>query len=114
MSTTSTRTISLGFSGDIDTNLQMSAASNAASPAQFDLLTLAAGDNTLTAPVTPTAVTIIPPAGNTHAILLKGDAADVGVGLHLTDPTTIALAGTQTSIILNAAAQIVGLRTIWS
>jgi hypothetical protein len=114
MATTSTRTTNIGFSGDVDTNLQFSAASNAASPAQVDLLTLASGDNTLTAPVTPVSVTIIPPAGNTHAILLKGNAADVGVSLHLTDPTTIALASSQTSIILNAAAQILGVRTIWT
>jgi len=114
MATTSTRTTSIGFVGDVDTNLQIAAASNGSSPAQIDLLTLAAGDNTLTAPVTPTAVTIIPPAGNTHALLLKGDAADVGVSLHLTDPTTIALANAQTSFILNAAAQIVGVRTIWT
>ncbi len=113
MATTSTRTTFIGLSGDVDTNLQYSAASNGASPAQLDLLTLAMGDNTLTAPVTPTSVTIIPPAGNTHAIILKGNAGDTGVGLHLTDPTTIALASTQTSLILNAAAQIVGVRVIW-
>ena len=118
MSVTSKRTVQVEFSGDIGFSLIQSALDNTVSPAQVTLTTLALGANTITAPVITdivvTALTIIPPAGNASLITLKGIAGDTGVPIHLTDPTTIGLNTTFVSMVLNAAAEIVGVRLIWS
>lgn len=128
MSTTSTRTIQVGLSGDVTAQMIHSALENIISPATVEIVELAPGNNTITSPnvagVTVSGVTIIPPAGNTDLIILKGNAADVGVGLHKTDPSSIALnpsfiigpsgtAGVAT-FILNAAANMTGVKLIWS
>ena len=118
MAVTSNRNIQVSFSGDTTFNLIQSALENAVSPAMMDIMTLALGANTITAPVVSgivvTALTIIPPAGNTNLITLKGASGDIGVKLHLTDPTTIGLDSTFVSLVLNAAASIIGVRLIWS
>lgn len=118
MSTTATRTITIGLSGDVVGTEAFSAAANAASPGGVQApVTLSSGNNTITVPTggtTPTAVTIIPPVGNTNLITLKGINGDTGVPLHKTDPTSIALDSTCASFVLNAAAQIVGVRLVWN
>lgn len=118
MSVTSSRNVQISFSGDITTRVIQSALDNTVSPSQADIQTLALGANTITAPVVSgivvTALTIIPPAANTSLITLKGVAGDTGIALHKTDPTTIALDTTFVSLVLNAAASIVGVRLIWS
>lgn len=118
MSTTSNRNIQIEFSGDVSYNLIQSALANAVSPAEAIIQTLASGANTITAPVVSgivvTSLTIIPPAGNATLITLKGVTGDTGVPLHYTDPTTIALDTTFVSLVLTAAAGIVGVRLIWS
>ena len=118
MSTASTRTITVGFSGDVAAVEPFSAAVNSSSPGGLSApVTLANGANTITVPTggtTPTAVTIIPPAGNVNLITLKGVSGDTGVKLHLTDPTSIALDSSVATFVLNAAAQIVGVRLVWS
>jgi hypothetical protein len=118
MSITSTRTVTVNFSGDNTLNAINSALSNAVSPGMSVLQSLALGANTITAPVVSgivvTALTIIPPPGNTHLITLKGVTGDTGVPLHLTDPTSLSLDTTFTSLCLNAAAAIIGVRLIWS
>jgi hypothetical protein len=120
MSTTSSRTIQIEFSGDADLNLIQSALDNEDSPGMSVIQTLTIGDNTITAPVVSgivvSALTIIPPAANTSLITLKGVAGDTGIGLHLTDPSSIALdiVTPFTSLVLSAAAEIVGVRLIWS
>jgi hypothetical protein len=115
MAVTAQRSITIQFTGDIEAANNFAAANNAASPSKIDVVTLALGANTITPPsVVPTALTIIPPLGNTSLITLKGVAGDTGVPLHLTDPTTIGLDATFTSLVLNAAAQITGVRLVWS
>jgi len=114
----SSRTLQLQFSGDLSLSLIQSALDNAVSPGELITQSLLLGANTITAPVVTgivvTALTIIPPAGNTSLITLKGVTGDTGVALHLTDPTSIALDTTFVSLVLNAAAAIVGVRLIWS
>lgn len=122
MSTTAKREIRLTYSGDMGgtspgVTHKLAAADNAASPAEIDLVTLAAGDNTITAPTSGTtskSCTIVKPSGNATAIKIKGNAGDTGVRLHDTDPDTISLAPSQTSFILNAAAEIQGVRLFWT
>lgn len=114
---TAKRKTTITYSGDVDGEQEISAADNASSPASIELKTLAIGTNTITVPTAgkvPTAVTIVPPGGNTTAITLKGVAGDTGIRIHNTDPTTIALHSGVTSFVLNAAAEIIGARLYWS
>jgi hypothetical protein len=117
MSTASTRETTITFTGDITATLTQEALANAASPAVVELKTLSSGANTITKPAggaTTVSVTIVPPAGNTTALTLKGVTGDAGIALHLTDPSTIALAAAVTDFCLTAAAGITGVRFIWS
>jgi hypothetical protein len=117
MPTNSARTQTITFTGDTTATQTNAAANNPNSPGQNELKNLAAGANVITAPTggaTPVAVTIVPPAGNTAALTLKGVAGDTGVLLHLTDPCTLSLGAGVVSFVLNAAAAVTGLRLIWS
>ena len=123
MATTLKRKITLTYNGDVGGispgfRQEVSAADSSASPAVIQLVTLAAGDNTITAPAvvgfTPKACTIMKPSGNATAIMLKGDAGDTGIRLHDTDPDSVSLHSSQTTFILNAGAQIDGVRLFWT
>lgn len=119
MAVTASRTTQLLFSGDITESLVLSAADNTTAIAKTDNISLASGDNTITPPsitgLTIVAVTIIPPAGNTILITLKGAAADTNpIPLHKTDHTTLGLNSTITTFILNAASAIANVRLVWS
>lgn len=113
---TSTRKTVLSFTG-VQGIHELAAADNTSSPATVELITLSSGDNDISVPTAgtvPTAVTIVPPAGNGTAIKIKQDAPDTGIRIHNTDPTTIALHSTVTSFRLNAGATITGVRLYWS
>ena len=117
MATQSARTQTIVFTGDVTATQSNAAAQNQNSPGVNELKTLAAGANTITPPAggsTVVSVTIIPPAGNTVAITLKGVAGDAGIALHLTDPTTLALASSVASFVLNAGSAVTGVRFIWT
>jgi len=118
MSVTSNRSVHVEFSGDEFLEVIQSALENVVSPGMSIIQTLAIGANTITAPVVSglvvTGLTIVPPAGNTSLMTLKGVTGDTGVKLHLTDPTSIGLDSTFVSLVINAAAEIVGVRLIWS
>jgi len=122
MAATAKRKITVTYYGDVGGASpghahENSAADNSASPAQIQIMTLAAGDNTITAPgggSTPKACTIVKPSGNTVAIKLKGAGGDTGVRLHDTDPDTISIDASVSSFILNAAAEVVGVRLFWT
>lgn len=118
MATLAKRTITVIFSGDITGTETKKAADNSASPGVNELRTLASGFNTITVPIIgtniPTGVTIIPPASNIVNITLKGVTGDTGVQLHDSDPSSIALDPSVTTIGLTAASQIIGVRFIWS
>lgn len=118
MSITSSRVVQVQFSGDISTNIIQSALDNTISPGQVDIVSFVLGANTVTAPVVSglvvTALTIIPPSGNIAALTLKGITGDLGIPIHVTDPTSIALSPAFVSLVINAAAAVVGVRLIWS
>lgn len=117
MAVTATRSISVVYSGDVVGTQTKAAADNTVSPGQNDLVTLALGANTITVPTggaTAKAVTIVPPAANAVQLTLKGVTGDTGILLHLTDPSSVALAPTQTTFVLNAGAICTGVRLIWS
>lgn len=120
MAVSSTRAVTVTFSGALSGSFVFNAATNANAPGDIDVFTLSPGANVIAFPTGGTVVqaaTIIPPAGNTNSITVKGTTADVGVAIHKTDPTTIALdttTTTQTSIVLTVGSTISGLRVVWS
>ena len=117
MSTQCARVTTLTYTGDLTATQTIEAAQNRASPGVIEHRSLPVGDTTVTVPnaaSTPVAVTIVPPPGNTTAILLKALPGDTGLSLHVTDPTTLALAPTQASFVLTVTAAIAGLRLFWS
>ena len=117
MAVASTRAIQLRFSGSFSGNSTYNAASNADSPGEHEFVTLAIGANTITPPgrgSVPVAVTIIPPAGNTETITLKGITGDTGVVLHLTDPTSIGLNSPTNTVVLTVTVEIIVVQLIWS
>lgn len=117
MSVNATRVITIAFTGDITANNSLSAAASASSPGSITIHTLAPGDNTITVPTggsTVKGATIIPPAGNTNAITLKGVGGDTGVVLSKLDPTSIGFETAPANFVLNAGSTIAGMRIIWS
>jgi|SRR5262245_4974066 len=116
----STRTTTITFSGDgLNSNHSFPATDNTFAPAGQFLFTLQVGTNLITPPVGAQACTIIPPAQNSIGMLLKGGPTDVGIFLHLTDPTTIALAagppGFQANpFYIENNGTIFPIRIIWS
>ena len=119
MAVNATRQVVINFSGDIAASETFSAAANATAPGAITLHSLAAGDNTITAPVsagiTVRGACILPPAGNAAAITLKGVGGDTGIPLSKLDPTSLAFeAGAPATFILNAGAIITGLRICWT
>lgn len=117
---TSTRTMVVTLRGDgIDTTITSLAAINTTAPGDSWILDAFTGDEVITVPKVvgvsvPTAVTIVPPIGNTQLLKLKKVAGDTGVLIHKTDPTCIALDPTETSFIINSGGAVTGLRIIWS
>lgn len=120
MAVASTRAVTITYAGSLVGSFVFNAANNANAPGDIDVFTLASGNNTIPFPTGGTVVqaaTIIPPAGNTNTITVKGTNADTGVAIHKTDPTTLALdttTTTQTSIVLTVGSTISGLRIVWS
>ncbi len=118
MAITSARTTTILYVGDFAGTVTLGAAANPSAVRPEDNLTLSLGANTINVPTggstVPTAVTIVPPNGNTVALTLKGVSGDTGIALHLTDSTTIALASSQASFVINAGAIVTGLRLYWS
>lgn len=108
------RAVILSFSGDITIpSNSFPAASNASSPGEVDPYALASGFNSVPVPTGAKAVTIIPPSGNTVTLTLKGITGDTGVGLHLTDPTSIGLATGVTTIGITTSGTVT-VRLIWT
>ena len=117
MSSSALWTSSLVISGDMASqNIPINAAANASSPVKEDFVNLASGVNTLSVPGAGTTVrlTIIPPIGNAVLMTLKGVSGDTGIPLHKTDPTSIALDSTFSSLVINAGGVINSVRLIWS
>ncbi len=118
MSAVSNRQIAINTTGDAIVNNIYEAAENLVAPNSVTIHELVAGANTITVPVATgvvvKAATIIPPADNDQTMILKGVTGDTGVGLHLTDPTSIGLAPTVLSFVITAGGTISGLRVVWT
>ena len=117
MAVTATRMTTIVYSGDAVGTENVSAASNAASPGQIQLITLSSGFNTITLPTggsTVVSCTILPPVGNTQTLTLKGVTTDTGVALHLTDPTTVAFASSVTTFGITAGGTVTGMRLYYT
>lgn len=117
MAVSSTRTIAIVYTGDVVGSEAPAAATNTASPGQIQIITLASGNNTITVPSggsTPVACTIVKPSTNTTAITLKGVTGDTGIRLHDTDPDVVSINSSVTSFVLNAGAEIIGVRLFWT
>lgn len=117
MSVTANRKTTITLTGDVTAAHVISAAANTTSPGAIDIISLVLGDNTITVPTGGTvtkAVTIVPPTGNQDQLTLKGDAADVGIDLHLTDPFTLSLAASVTTFVIESADDMDGVRLYWS
>jgi len=118
MAVASTRKVVIVYSGDFAASFAFSAASNSASPADIDILSLAAGNNTIMLPTGGSSVkgaTIIPPSDNLQTITLKGVNGDTGIALHKTDPASISFDTVPpASFVLNAGGIVTGLRILWS
>ena len=117
MSVSAARETTIQFTGDLTLSVTETAAVNTTSPGQIAIVDLVATNNVITVPTggstQPTAVTIIPPTGNTKVITLKGTNADTGIALHLTDPCTITLY-TTTAFVLAVTTTVAGTRLVWS
>ena len=117
MTVTSQRSISTTFAGDQVASWKNEAAENLDSPGMIQVVTLASGNNTITVPTggtIPTAVTILKPSDNAVALTLKGVSGDTGIRLHDTDPDSISIDDGVVTFVLNAGAQLVGVRLVWS
>jgi hypothetical protein len=117
MAITSNVAISITLTQDRTYNQSFSAAANTASPGQLDLVTWTATFNLLTPPTggaTPKRLTIIPPAGNTQSMTLKGVTGDTGFALHLTDPTSIGLGSPTGTFGVTAGGTITGVGLLWT
>lgn len=117
MATTATRSTTIVFTGDVTGTEVYTAASNSSSPGQLQIVALSSGNNTITLPTSSTtvaSVTILPPTGNSVALILKGIAGDTGINLHPTDPTTIAFPNSGvTSFVINAGSAV-NIRLTWT
>ena len=118
MAVTATRVLTITMTGDVTGTEVIPAASNPVSPGSVTIQSLASGFNTITVPLSTgivvTAVTIVPPTGNSTSITLKGVTGDTGLRIHNTDPTTIAIDPSTLTIGLTAVSIIQGVRFFWS
>lgn len=116
MAATARRKTTITYSGDVEGEQVLDAASNASSPAMIEQATLTATNNTITVPSGATCCTITKPTDNAIAITLKGVAADTGVRLHDTDTDSISLNAAAASFVLYTPAEspAVVVRIFWS
>lgn len=111
MSTTASRSISVGFDSatdGIEYFQKFESEDFAPSLARNFSVDLVAGNNHIDV-VDAVAITIIPPAGNLLKIWLKGADTDDGLTIHPTDPTSVGLypsgspqPGSNTFVVLEA------------
>lgn len=116
MSVTARRVITLTYSGDVDGEEVINAATNTSSPGQIQVVALAEGDNQIECPEGCSAVTILKPSDNTVQLYIKGTTgrpSGEGFPLHLTDPDSISTPGAA-DLILEAFGGDVTVRLFWS
>lgn len=106
MGVTSNRSVEISFAGVVEYDQTFNAATVSTGSGQIQQITLASGNNTITVPTSAIAATIVPPAGNTVALTLKGVNGDTGIALNVTDPTSIGLNGSVTTFVINAGSTV--------
>jgi len=112
---TADRQVNIQITGSgLNENNSFVAAQNTSSPAQILNMNLINGNNTISTPTGAVSVTIVPPAGNTVSIILKGLSGDSGIRLNNTDPTSLALDPTTITFILTTNSIINGMFLIWT
>lgn len=111
MATSSSRSVSVSFTGDVQAAPPaFTAAANATSPGGLHMpYALSSGFNSIAVPVGATGATITKPTGNTVALTLKGITGDTGILLSTTDPDSISLPVGATTIGLTAGSNV----TVW-
>lgn len=111
---TSTVTIVLTLSGSaVQSSTQFPLIQNANSTPTYAIVTLNAGNNTVTLPTAPGlsgGLIMTPPAGNIQTLTLKGVNGDTGITLHPTASQFLAFpAAPQATFVLNAGGTITGM-----
>lgn len=118
MATTSSRAITIVYSGDTVGTEPLNAASNTASPGAVQIIALSSGANTITVPTAVgyavTGCTIVPQAANVNALTLKGISGDTGIFLHLTDPTSIGIDPVHSPTFVINAAATTNIKVYWT
>lgn len=116
MAVSATRKVVIAFGDDFAADLEFKALTNIDSPGAIWNSLLEIGPNTILIPTGENvvkAVTIIPPDDNISILTLKGIAGDTGLVLHLTDPTSIALAEGILGFVLDVSADVV-VKFVWT
>lgn len=118
MAVTSTGTVTILWSSDINANYPFALAENTTSAAAISNLTLTTGANTITLPTgvgTIKNALIIPPTGNSQTLTLKGVTGDTGVPLSPTAPTLLSFpASPSATFCITAGGAVTGLKIWWS
>lgn len=115
MSVDAARQVNTQILGDgMSSNNSFAAATNTASPAQDQLVTLTTGTTSVSVPSGAVACTIVPPATNTNSITLKGASGDTGIRLHNTDPTSLAFHSSVSAFSLVVATTTSDVRLHWT
>lgn len=88
---------------------------NAFSPAVVQSLDLASGFNAINTTTCPAlaragGVFLIPPAGNTQTLTLKGVTGDTGIALSLTAPTFLSLTTSPPNFGITAGGTVTGFK----
>ena len=118
MSTSASVNNYIAFSGDQSSELSFASGELEDSVAMQQLYTLAIGNNEIEVPdiddFTVHGVAIVPPALNEEELTLKGVNGDTGLTLNAIQVTMLQFGATPpASIVINVAAEVVGLRLIW-
>ena len=112
MAITSNLGITVDIAGDVTFLQRFDCAAHVGSPGEISLVALSTSPVTLSnASNSALGILILPPAGNTVAITLKGVTGDTGFALSKTNPTFLSIPAT-TPFVLVAASPVV-IRVIW-
>lgn len=121
MAASSNVTINVKLGGDITNGTDgedFAVVENQTAPSAITLLSLASGANTITVPsssgITVKGALLIPPAGNTQTLTLKGVSGDTGVALSKTEPTFISFDTPPATFVITAGGTIAGFRILWT
>lgn len=117
MSVTAVVTNYVKYSGDQENDQVFASGDLENSPAVQSLVTLAAGNNSISVPDVDDFVThglvIVPPSLNDEEITIKGIGADTGISLSASEASCIQFGTPPASIVLSVTNEVVGVKLIW-